>query len=585
GDSTRCQWAYQEAFQRTDDITQRACLILRLATQLQERDESPLAASMLLNLLMKHGRSLSKELRGEQSVALAIAMLGTREETVSPQSILNLNTLHAPHVMLKPEHILDQWDAGGANSPPEPPREFSMSRQRQIGTRPHQVVAVVQSPGWPTEDLMEQIGREMGWTVRITDEARHRLRRHTTSLDTPELSLDTVLDGILLPLDVEWTHDGLTLQLMSTREFFGGVEGQISDTLQFAYRRRGTRYLQYALTQASDTSVLPALLTDLARRALVQGEYDQAIQPLQQIVSRGISGTEATVTWLNLGKCYLLANRRDEALEAMLHAADQMDGEVYVAAAYLFAGNIFLEDNQLDKAIPQLTRSMSIGRDEVRGRSALLLSTAYLLQEEYTSASRVLWEAQDAIKLPPIDDQAAFLMAMIRFTASQPSEREYMGRNLLTAVTNVHQETMFGGAWDLLKIRAYRELGMIAECRELAESFGNQKTGPGLHKLVREAVGDIASLPALESLDSENNTALQQELDEARLLQRAGKLEEAIRVCEELLSTESISPEFRRELLKTLGHCYQSNGRHSEAIRCFVGLSPQTQSGESAPIQ
>ncbi|MEZ5942592.1 MAG: tetratricopeptide repeat protein [Planctomycetaceae bacterium] len=585
GDSTRSQWAYQEAFQRTDDTTQRACLILRLATQLQERDESPLAASMLLNLLMKHGRSLSKEMRGEQCVALATAMLGTREEAVSPKSILDLNTLHAPHVMLKPDHILDQWDAGGVNPPPEPPREFTMSRQRQIGTRPHQVVALVHCPGWPTEDVLEQVGREMGWTVRITDEARHRLRGHTTSLDTPELSLDTLLDGILLPLDVEWTHDGLTLQLMSSREFFGGVEGQISNTLQFAYRRRGTRYLQYALTQASDTSVLPVLLTDLARRAVVQGEYDQAIQPLQQIVSRGISGPEATVTWLNLGKCYLLANRRDEALEAMLHAADQMDGEVYVAAAYLFAGNIFLEDNQPDKAIPQLTRSMSIGRDELRGRAALLLSTAYLLQDEYTSASRVLWEAQDVIKLPPIDDQAAFLMAMIRFTASQPQEREYMGRNLLTAVTNVHQETMFSGTWDLLQIRAYRELGMIAECRELAQSFDIRNSGPGLHRLVQETVGDVVSLPASESSDSEKDTALQQRLSNARQLQLAGKLDEAIRACEELLSTESTSPEFRRELLKTLGHCYQSNGRHNEAIRCFVGISPQIQSGESALIQ
>ena len=567
------QIAYQEAFRRTQELSQQTCLALRLADVLLQEDEAITAASMLMNLLNKHGQELPAHVRGELSISLALSLSLHTPRTLTPAELLDVRSLESVPVEVSAVDVIQSWDQVWERTSIPPVNQLEIDVAQALGDQPTEILSIVHGPVMPVEDFLNQLCARSNWILRTTDEAQFLMRGRSVSLNTAQQGLDITIDSVLLPLEIEWNWSNGELHVLSFREMAGAPSRNVPGLAELPFGRRASRYLQRAVLQAAGSSRIALAYAELARREASVGRYADAVKYLIQNTSLNLRGTQATQTWLNLGKLYLLGNERDAALQAMFRGADQLDGDMLAGTAYLFAGRMLLEQERPGEAVRQLARAISLTQGEIRGRAAMLLTIAYVMQNEFVSANKVLWDEQEAISHPAINDQAAFLVSYVRYRAAQPGEREYLARNLLTAVASAKQESTFGDVWDLLEADTYRELGLWTECRQIVEQNLQSMAATPIQDKLRKLLPDAATDIEPDSVDLEYAAEMRAFLELERQGQWTQAVEQGRHLLAEIPATSSLKP----QILAVLGRCYQRQGKHAEAIRCFVGIVPDLQ--------
>ncbi|MCA9087479.1 MAG: tetratricopeptide repeat protein [Planctomycetaceae bacterium] len=565
--------SYREAFRRAQHPWQKACVTLRLAHGMSQQDDQwATAVGVLMSSMLRQGAATPLNVYNESIISLSLYMTGKQSDIPATTHLIDDATLLVPPCPVNPDDILQQWDQAWS-LPSDAITQLQLDSVRKLGPQPNEWLIKVKSPTMAVEDLLSALAQKGEWALRITDAGRHILSGRSITLNTRELSTEVFLDALLLPLGAEWQFDGQVLQVSSIAETIPTESPQPKQPVEWSYQNRAAKYLRFGLVQAQDHPLAPKVYTYLARLELASGKAAAAAGYMEQVLNQFPSSPVAATMWFNLARIRMQEGQRPLALQAFFHSADHMDGALTTGASYLYAGRLLIEEQKPDKAISLLFRSTTLLTGEPRGRAALLLATAYLMTEELSSANQVLWDNQKDIALPQLDDQAAFLTAFIRYRSSPPARKEYMARNLMTAMTHLDRERLFGESWFLLQAEACHELG-ISEERQRIIMSQLQKPLPEAQQLqLRLMLGHVELKDKNAATTATEADALLS-IERALRLERQGQTALAIAECKRLLAEESTSKDNRLKTLAILGRCYQQLGQHDNAILCFVGMLP-----------
>ena len=565
--------SYREAFRRAQHPWQKACVTLRLAHGMSQQDDQwTTAIGVLMSSMLRQGAATPLNIYNESIISLSLYMTGKQSDIPEIAHLIDDVTLLVPPCPVNADDILQQWDQAW-NLPGYAITGLQLDSVRKLGPQPNEWLIKVKSPTMAIEDLLSALAQKGEWALRITDAGRHVLSGRSIALNTRELSTEVFLDALLLPLGAEWQFDGQVLQVSSITEAIPQENQQPKHPVERSYQSRAAKYLRFGLVQAQDHPLAPKVYTYLARLELANGKATAAAGYMEQVLNQFPSSPVAATMWFNLARVRMQDGQRPLAMQAFYHSADHMDGVLTTGASYLYAGRLLIEDQKPEKAISLLFRSTTLLTGEARGRAALLLATAYLMTNELSSANEVLWDNQKDIALPQLDDQAAFLTALIRFRGSPPSRKEYMARSLMTAMTHLDRERLFGESWYLLQAEACQELGISEEHQRIIMSQLQKKLPEAQQLQLRLMLGHVQREDKDAATTATEADALLS-MKRARQLERQGQTALAIAECKRLLAEESTSKANRLKTLAILGRCYQQLGQHDNAILCFVGMLP-----------
>jgi tetratricopeptide (TPR) repeat protein len=315
----------------------------------------------------------------------------------------------------------------------------------------------------------------------------------------------------------------------------------------------------------------------------------QFLQVQMESSPRSIVETEAA---FNLGKCLMLLNQRDEAIEAFLRSIDSSGGLADVRiAAYIFHSRMLLEDNHGKQAIQSMMRGLSMSEgSSLEPLAAIHLASLYLSLGNAQGCNTVLMERRESLVDGPGREGAAFLSALSRFRAAVLADRrEREGAAVVSALTEFDAANYCGGHWAVLVASACEELGLSQESAE-AYSLALRKLPQS--QLRNQTVLKLAShhqaenqpekarvLLATLSSSETDQLAVQARLRSAELALEQRKPDEAISVCRLLMESDKTS-KTQRASLRIMGQAYELKKDHQAAIYCFAGMLPD---GESPP--
>jgi tetratricopeptide (TPR) repeat protein len=433
------------------------------------------------------------------------------------------------------------------------------------------------------ELLLRNLIRCCKYEVEISEQAAQALSGRTQQVHVTEQNLAMLLDGITISAGVAWTRNGAMISILHPEEMS-------PDELRRSRLAAAERILRAAVMEIPGS--LQAGHSRLALSTLLfeQKRATDAVQFLQvQMESspRSIVETEAA---FNLGKCLMLLNQRDEAIEAFLRSIDSSGGLADVRiAAYIFHSRMLLEDNHGKRAIQSMMRGLSMSEgSSLEPLAAIHLASLYLSLGNAQGCNSVLMERRESLVDGPGREGAAFLSALSRFRAAVLADRrEREGAAVVSALTEFDAAKYCGGHWPVLVASACEELGLSQESAE-AYSLALRKLPQS--QLRNQTVLKLAShyqadnqlekarvLLATLSSSETDQLAVQARLRSAELALEQRRPDEAISVCRLLMESDKTS-KTQRASLRIMGQAYELKEDHQAAIYCFSGMLPDSES-------
>lgn len=415
--------------------------------------------------------------------------------------------------------------------------------------------------------------------IEVSEQAAQALSGRTQQVHVTEQNLAMLLDGITISAGVAWTRNAAVITILHPEEMS-------PDELRQSRLAAAERILRAAVMEIPGS--LQAGHSRLALSTLLfeQKRATDALQFLQvQMESspRSIVETEAA---FNLGKCLMLLNQRDEAIEAFLRSIDSSGGVADVRiAAYIFHSRMLLEDNHCKPAIQSMMRGLSMSEgSSLEPLAAIHLASLYLSQGNAQGCNSVLMERRDSLVDGPGREGAAFLSALARFRAAVLADRrEREGAAVVSALTEFDAANYCGGHWAVLVASACEELGLSQESsdayslalRKLPQSHLRNQTVLKLasHYQADNQLEKARVLLTMLSSSETDQLAVQARLRSAELALEQRKPDEAIAACRLLMKSDKTS-KTQRASLRIMGQAYELKKDHQAAIYCFAGILP-----------
>jgi len=435
------------------------------------------------------------------------------------------------------------------------------------------------------ESLLRNVITGCRMSCDVSAAAMETLQGRTQRVHVSEQSLALLLDAITISSGVAWQLKDSIVQIVTPEEL-------TTEELRQSRLNAAERLLRLAVMEDPGSPQAGHSRLALSTLLFEQKRAADALQFLQvQVESSPRSVVESEAAF-NLGKCLMILNQRDEAVQAFLRSIDSSGGLTDVRiASYIFHSRILLEDNKGKMAVQSMMRGLSLSKgSELEPFAALQLASAYLMQNNPQGANAVLMERREELADGPGRKGAAFLSGLARFRAAVLADRrEREGVEVVSALTEFDASGYCGGHWAVLVAGACEELGLSREStdayvlalRKLPASDLRNKTILRLaaqyqaESQYEEARLLLATLTSAEA----SQLTLQARLRAAEVALDQNRPQEAIAACRLLIdSTEE--PQIERAALKIMGQAFERMKNHQAAIYCFAGMLPDKEAGE-----
>jgi len=509
-----------------------------------------------------------------------------REQTAhTGTNLLDDETLIVPEWSADPARILDELPMLIHETPAKfVPSEFQVLNLKDAD--PEDIILRLHCGVTRVESLLRNMITGCRMTCQFSDAALETLQGRTQRVHVSEQTLALLLDAITISSGVAWQLKDSVVHIVSPEEL-------TASELRQSRLNAAERLLRLAVMEDPGSPQAGHSRLALSTLLFEQKRAADALQFLQvQVESspRSIVETEAA---FNLGKCLMILNQRDEAVQAFLRSIDSSGGLTDVRiASYIFHSRILLEDNNGKKAIQSMMRGLSLSEgSELKPYAALHLASVYLMLDNPQGANAVLMERRDELADGPGRKGAAFLSALARFRAAVLADRrEREGAAVVSALTEFDASGYCGGHWAVLVGGACEELGLSREStdayvlalKKLPSSDLRNKTILRLaaryqaESQYEEARLLLATLTSSEA----SHLTLLARLRSAEVALDQNRPQEAIAACRLLIdSTEE--PQIERAALKIMGQAFERMKNHQAAIYCFAGLLPDKEPAEA----
>lgn len=432
-------------------------------------------------------------------------------------------------------------------------------------------------PSIPAAEVLEQVSALSRLQCRWTPRAREQAVGRCVRLETESLPATDLLRAIADPLGLVWEINGTTLQLSMSWE---------NDARSLAaYRAQSAeRAMRSAVLAHPDHALSAAAHLDLGNLELQANRFVEAISWYDRIQRDWPRTPEALAANYNLGLAQAHLGHLADARQAFFRVVDQGPGHELAPLAYWHIGRLFLEeDNNAVRAIAPLRRALATSAGSaVQPAAALLLSLAYIEQDNARAAIAMLKQYHEPLAAPPYQEPAAFLDAYAVYeSAADRQGREGASGNLLTAMLSLHDPSTLGSAGPLLLGRAYRELGLLDRMAAVYQAALPKITGPRADEMAY-SIADALDQSDQHDRAVQGWTALAKtgdgkwnRLAKFRLAQAAFETAQqgvCLDYCRELLRQPDLSE--LPTILRLMGRAYSAQGKYAEASRCFAGELP-----------
>ena len=503
-----------------------------------------------------------------------------REQTsITSTDLLDDQTLIVPEWAADPARLLDELPMLIHETPTKFGRvEFQVLNLTEAS--PGETMVRLNCGMTRSETLLRNLINGCELKCDVTAAAVETLQGRTQQVHVTEQSLALLLDGITISSGVAWQLKGNVVQILH-------VEEMTPVELRQSRFDAAERILRTAVMEVPGSPQAGHSRLALSTLLFEQKRAADALQFLQvQIESspRSVVETEAA---FNLGKCLMILNQRDEAVQAFLRSIDSSGGLIDVKiASYIFHSRMLLEDNYGKMAVQSMMRGLSLSEGSaIEPFAALHLASLYLMLGNPQGANTVLMERRDKLMDGPGREGAAFLSALSRFRAAVLADRrEREGATVVSALTELDPANYCGGHWAVLVAGACEELGLSQEStdayglalRKLPPSDLRNKTVLRLaahYQAENEPEQARLLLTSLSSIEADQ-LAIQAKLRSAELSLEQKHPDEAIAACRQLIATTEAS-QIERAALRIMGKAFEMKKDHQAAIYCFAGMIPE----------
>ena len=510
--------------------------------------------------------------------------LWREQTTMANTDLLDDQTLIVPEWSADPVRILDELPMLIHETPVKiGSKEFQVLHLKDGD--PDETVLRLHCGMTRVETLLKNVLSGCHMKFELSEMAKETLQGRTQKVHVTEQSLSLLLDGITISSGVAWQMQDAVIQVLHPEEMS-------ATNLRQSRLNAAERILRIAVMDDPGSPQAGHSRLALSTLLFEQKRAADALQYLQvQIESspRSVVETEAA---FNLGKCLMILNQRDEAVQAFLRSIDASGGLTDVRiASYIFHSRMLLEDNHGKMAIQSMMRGLSLSEgSELKPFAALHLASIYLVLGNPQGANSVLMDRRDELADSPGRKGAAFLSSLARFRAAVLADRrEREGAAVVSALTEFDSTGYCGGHWAVLVAGACEELGLTQEStdayvlalKKLPPSDLRNKTILRLaaryqaENQLEEARLLLATLTSAEA----TQMSVQARLDSAEVALKQNRPDEAISVCRLLIDSTN-EPQTERAALRIMGQAYERQQNHQAAIYCFAGLLPEQDSAD-----
>ncbi|MCA9225108.1 MAG: tetratricopeptide repeat protein [Planctomycetales bacterium] len=449
---------------------------------------------------------------------------------------------------------------------------------QRLGERPDETFVQVHLPRMPLANALDIIGRETDTRIHWSTLAREAASEHAAEAHLDDIALAGLLDGLLDPHDLVWHYKDGDLRIFGYEELPESARGQLRITTV-------ERALQQALVSYPDHPLVDEAYWSLGNLAFIRGDAQLAQIHYLYYLRQFPRANDSARVHFNLAKIRLALRRPAEALQNFYFVIDADPNDPLAPPAYLYAGRLYLENDEARRAVKPLTRAIALARDQnQRALAVLTVAAAYLMDDKPFAANRMLMEFREELRSPTHFDQAAFLGALARFRAAKlETQFEHEGRALVNALSHIDPTDFFGYQAYLLIAEAYRDLELLPEMSDVL-ARGAAITSPGA---LRDRM--LFQLAVYQEQSGQNQTALESydalathaadpwrsdaDLRRATLAVTLKDSQVAQVSCRRLLSRPEATTSVD-EVLRALGRAYQLEGDYERAAQCFAGVAP-----------
>jgi tetratricopeptide (TPR) repeat protein len=542
------------------------------------QEQFPFAETILFDLLLNESDAgMNDGLRGDVLHLLA-SILTSEVVEDSENRTLDDEVLLLPRMRRSVNSLRDD-----ALSPEQIPTQVPAEGLRLVsgerGQPPELMMLAARFPRCSALELLAEVAKVGGYRIRGTREIQGLLASRQLTLNCRKVSAAGMLDGLLASDGLLWIFQDGEIKVISADD----AESDVAETCR---SNKAERALQYALSQASDHEWAPGAYIALAKLRSHASDLRNAERFLEQtlrIYPR--SGFDAVAAF-NLGKVRLLMGKLNSSADAFLHAVDASQGKPLEAAAYLYAGRVWLESGQPRKAINPLTRAAALQSEpNVTRVACLTLGSAYLMGGNPVTANTFLLAHKDDLADEPYRDVSSFLSALSQYRSAEldQARRARDGRALLNSLSHADKAEKFGWAISLLTAQAAQELLLDDEAERLYElvaqaPYENTLRDAAVFAIANlrwesgeqaEAIDLLSGLAQSGSPDWQHHALMQR----CRLELERSNHDGVLRDGQLLLGTD-LSSDDRATVLKRMGLALQKDGKHEMAAYCFAGVSP-----------
>ncbi len=501
-------------------------------------------------------------------------------DLLAPMAVVSAPNPRAPNEVLR--WLLERSEeASSREADPETESsepEAAAFRSRRLGPTAEEIYITARLGRVSSVTLLEQLAAEAEIPILVSSAARIGLAEYRLPFAVRELKLTILLDALADLQQLVWTVEEDRIEIHCRDEV-----GEDAVTRFFA--RAAERMLRRSLTTFPEHHLAAVSAWAMADLAFARTDFPAAMRRYQRLLDEFPRLDGRASVHFNLAKSFLATGRADEALRAFFRAVDHGVGESIQPVAYLYAGRLLIEDDQLARAARALDRSLALANaNPWQAESVLALAGLHLLNDSPNAANQTMMEHRSVLATGPYRDRAAFLAALARYQAAHSSTgQERRARVLADSLAHIQPDDFWIAHGFLLIATAYRELGLV----ELANAVLIQGTRDKDLGTIREWMLFELALNHYRSGSLQPGREVLRELSLARrsrwsepagllLVQTkfdAGDDEACLRLCRELLRGSN-TPSTHAALLAMMGRVYQRQGKHLEAAMCFTGHLP-----------
>lgn len=477
--------------------------------------------------------------------------------------------------------------APAAAGPKVLPRRKPNERENEISALPIAKLIEIPEKEYSASELFELIAKTAEYQLEINEEFKASLADRKLNVKAPGMTISAWLTALAWAVDTRWTVSDGKLQVENQLKPSKNPESMNTEVFADDTSVTAELSLRMALERSPNHRLAQTARLQVGNMYYVRKQYGHALLEFQDLVKATVSTIGLAATY-NVGLTYQKMGRFESSRAALYRVMDGNPEHPMAAVAGYLIGRMYLDEGSHAEAVGPLEfAARSKIPDESRAPSAVYAAIAHMLADNYHEAGAILFTCQRTFqKSESMRDAAAFLNSYARFLSlgrnSELQRREavYLFRALFALGSDA---TWLGPYGMLLVGRAYRDLGLKAQMvRVFERSLSEGATGITASemrylqleaRLDREETKASAreDLVRFSNAEFENKWGQRARMRIAKFHFDENRFDECIQVCRDLTNATHIES---FELLRLMGHAYESLKQHRNAALCFAGQVP-----------